>query len=167
METPKPGLVDALMAFMLATAVTAITFPLSDRLIGVLSALWRSGFDFSVMSNSWVAYNSKFGFGDMAMVWIIFVVSTAIPYASCIAVVRRFRLVRWYGVVGCGVITAVLGCALCIGGAMLVADFKFGWYSLMVCYYMLVEVLPHCLVFGLVAGSSCWMYFRFKGIEER
>lgn len=167
MEKPKPSLVDALIAFVLATAMTAITLPLSDYLVRVISALWRSGFDIATIPNSWWSYDSGFGFSEVLMVWIVFLIPTAIPFATSIAIVRYFRLLQWYVFVGCGILTALLGCGLLVCFLTWWEIPKFEWQSLLMCVHIFLEVLPHCFAFGLVAGGTCWMYFRFRGILER
>ncbi|MBU0620925.1 MAG: hypothetical protein KJ795_03660 [Gammaproteobacteria bacterium] len=166
MEKTKPGIESAVVAFLLAIFAAALMFPLVLAVDRVVTLLWHSGFDMSVLAQLLTGHSFKslYLLLEIVAVWMFALISGVIPYALCIAIAREYRLHHWQYFVICGVLTAV-------GPSCLLMANLIDWRGLSllnpVFWQQYLAMLPGCIASGAVAGYVCWRYLIYSMNKRR
>lgn len=166
MKKTMPGIESVVVAFLLAISAAALVFPLVLAVDRVVTLLWHSGFDVSVLMQmpNWHLLKPFNLLLMITAVWMFALISGVIPYALCIAFAREHRQFHWLYFVICGVLTAV-------GPSCLLIVSLLDWRGLSffnpVFWHQYLSMLPGYIVSGAAAGYVCWRYLMYSMNQRR
>lgn len=166
MEKTMPGIESAVVAFLFAISAAALMFPLVLAADRVVTQLWHSGFDVSVLAQLLSGHSFKFLYLllEIVVVWMFALISGLIPYALCIAFARENKLFHWLYFVMCGVLTAVGPSCLLMASLI---DWRDRSFFDPAFRHQYLGMLPGYIACGAAAGYVCWRYLMYSMNQRR